>query len=183
MPVTVLVGNPRPASRTLRVAGEVVQLVTAGLGRCGVAAAAPRVVELAPIAAELAAWQVDSVPLREATTAVVDCRLLVVASPTFKASYSGLLKLFLDRLPRRALAGVVAVPVMTAHDAEHAHAVDNCLRPVLLELGARIPARGLCVLEPDFAAVPASSAGWHAVATPLLAAALTTAAPAPVPLA
>ena len=38
--------------------------------------------------------------------------LLVVASPTYKAAYTGLLKAYFDRFGSGALAGVVAIPLM-----------------------------------------------------------------------
>ncbi|TDD63979.1 hypothetical protein E1262_29575 [Jiangella aurantiaca] len=38
----------------------------------------------------------------------------LLATPTYKARYTGLLKAFLDRLPGGALRGTVAVPVTVA---------------------------------------------------------------------
>ena len=43
---------------------------------------------------------------------------MVVASPTYKATYAGLLKLFLDRLGGESLAGVTAVPLMLGRALE-----------------------------------------------------------------
>ena len=40
----------------------------------------------------------------------------MLASPTFKATYTGVLKLFLDKVPTDGLAGVAAVPVMMGAD-------------------------------------------------------------------
>jgi FMN reductase len=168
----VLVGNPRGASRTLAVAGQVAAFLVAGLAGRGVAVPPPSTVDLAALGPELAAWESASPHVSAATAAVCDARLLLVASPTFKGSYSGLLKLFLDRLPRQALTGVVAVPLMTAREAAHAHAVDTCLRPVLLELGAAVPTRGLSVLEADFGRVESAVRPWGAAALPVLAALL-----------
>ena len=44
---------------------------------------------------------------------------MIVASPTYKATYTGLLKLFLDRIAGGALAGVTAVPVMLGGHWRH----------------------------------------------------------------
>jgi FMN reductase len=173
LPTAALVGNPRTGSRTLTVARHVVDLIHEDLRAHGVPLAVPDLVDLADIGPELARWEDESPRVRVATAAVRAARLLVVASPTFKASYAGLLKLFLDRLPRQALAGVTAVPVMTAASSAHAFAVDTCLRPVLVELGATVPVSGLTVLEADFGSVEAVVRRWRAAATPVLAAVLT----------
>ncbi len=68
---------------------------------------------------------------------------LVVASPTYKAAYTGLLKLFLDQFDRDELAGIPTVALMTGGSPPHALAVEVHLRPVLVEIGASLPTRGL----------------------------------------
>ncbi|MET0819206.1 MAG: NAD(P)H-dependent oxidoreductase, partial [Solirubrobacteraceae bacterium] len=72
----------------------------------------------------------------------------------------GLLKAFLDRIGTGALGGAPALPLMVGAGAGHALAVDVHLTPLLLELGARVPARGLYVLEAELDAVPARAATW-----------------------
>jgi FMN reductase len=84
-----------------------------------------------------------------------------------------LLKLFVDQLPRAALDGVVAVPVMTAANPAHRPVVDTHLAPLLVEVGARVPVRGLCVLEAEFSRLERAVSAWAVAAVPDLAAALT----------
>ena len=60
--------------------------------------------------------------------------------PTYKASYSGLLKLFLDTLPAGSLSETVVVPLVVSGSAAHRQLADIQLRPVLSELGAIVPA-------------------------------------------
>jgi FMN reductase len=64
------------------------------------------------------------------------------------------------------------VPVMTGGWAGHLLAVEVHLRPVLVELGATVPARGLYVTEPEFAELDVKVASWAATAAPLIGAAL-----------
>ena len=87
----------------------------------------------------------------EAVQAVRASQLVIVASPTYKAAYTGLLKLFLDRFPSDGLYGVVAVPLMLGAGPRHALAPEHALRPVLVELGATTPTRGLYLIDADFA--------------------------------
>jgi FMN reductase len=79
-----------------------------------------------------------------------------------------MLKAFLDRYGSNGLAGVLAVPVMTGGWAGHTLTVEVHLRPVLVELGATVPARGLYVTEPELTDVDAAIGGWAAAAVPLI---------------
>ena len=84
----------------------------------------------------------------------------MVASPTYKATYTGLLKLFLDGYGPSPLAGVEAVPLMVGAAPHHALAVDVHLTPLLLELGAPVPRRGLYVLESELAGFAGRAREW-----------------------
>lgn len=72
-----------------------------------------------------------------AVAAVRDATLLLIATPIYKAAYSGLLKTFLDLLPLDALRGKTIVPLATGGSAAHLLALDYALKPVLAALGAR----------------------------------------------
>ncbi len=72
---------------------------------------------------------------------------LVVATPVFKASYSGLLKTLLDLLPQRALAGKVVLPLATGGTLAHALVIDYALRPVLTTLGTTEVVNGHFLLD------------------------------------
>ena len=104
---------------------------------------------------------------------------MVVASPTYKASYTGLLKSFLDWFGTTSLEGVTVVPVMTGAGAHHALAVEVHLRPVLVELGATLPTRGLYVTEAELPDVDDIIARWITTAGPLLRATVVRCAEAP----
>ncbi len=62
---------------------------------------------------------------------------LVVATPVYKASFSGALKTLLDVLPERALHHKVVLPVATGGSSAHMLAVDYALKPVLSALKAQ----------------------------------------------
>lgn len=141
MSVVVLVGNPRPASRTHGAAGLVAEELSGQK---------PDVtVELAELGPAL--FDPDDERVAAAVAAVRAASLLVVASPTYKAAYTGLLKLFLDGLGPGALAGVTAVPLMLGAHWRHSLAAELLLKPVLVELGATVPTRGLFLLDSQYA--------------------------------
>ena len=144
--VIALSGNPRPGSRTAAAAADLARQVAATvLGDAGDV----RTIDLAELAGEIFApahAQVD-----DALAAVRDARLLVVATPVYKASYTGLLKSFLDLYGPNGLAGVVAVPLVVSGNPAHALAGEVHLRPLLVELGAVVPTRSVTVLDSQLA--------------------------------
>lgn len=64
-------------------------------------------------------------------------RAIVIATPMYKAAYSGLLKIFLDLLPQTALRNKLVLPLATGGSPHHMLALDYALRPVLQSLAAR----------------------------------------------
>ena len=164
--IAVVTGNPKPASRTHSVAVAVADALAKELP----GAETQPVVDLAGYAPRLFDWSDEELTSLTAEVAAAD--IAVFASPTYKASYTGLLKAFLDRYGNNGLAGVTAVPVMTGGWPGHLLAVEVHLRPVLVELAATVPARGLYVTEPELADLDAAVARWAAAAVPLVRGAL-----------
>jgi FMN reductase len=68
---------------------------------------------------------------------VARARAIVVATPVYKAAYSGVLKVFLDLLPQTALKNKTVLPLATGGSPNHMLALDYALRPVLQSLSAR----------------------------------------------
>lgn len=75
--------------------------------------------------------------IARAVRAVADADAIVIATPIYKASYTGLLKAFLDLLPQDGLAGKLVLPLATGGGHAHTLALDYALRPVLHALGAK----------------------------------------------
>ena len=137
--VAVVVGNPKPRSRTHAAA---VWLATELAGT-----APDLVVDLADLGPALLDWSDPHVA--ELVTRIGEADLVVFASPTYKGTYTGLLKLFLDRFATDGLSGV-AVPFMLGAGPGHALAPELTLRPVLTEIGGSVPVRGLYVVDSAF---------------------------------
>jgi len=157
MRFVTIVGNPKPQSRTLTVALQAAAVIgeTAGLAGGG------QVIDLSGLARRLLLPE-PSAAVEDALELAMGADLLLVASPTYKGTYTGLLKVFLDRLPHQALAGTVAFPLLVMRVPQHALAVEVHLRPLLVELGATVPTPGLAVLEPDLDALDEVLRPWAA---------------------
>lgn len=152
MITTVVAGNPKPASRTLDAATVVLDRLTGQ--------APDHVVDVVELGPGLLGWGDDAVS--EAVRTVAGSDLVVVASPTFKATYTGVLKLFLDQFATGdGLADVVAVPLMLGAGPAHALAPEVFLKPVLVELGATVPAPALYLNDQHYSD-PASTEVWLA---------------------
>jgi len=164
-PLAVVVGNPKPRSRTLAVADAV---ATAAARAAALDPDVERVtIDLADYGTELFDW--SSTRVGAIVDALAASRLAVVASPTFKASYTGLLKAFLDWFGQTGLSGVTVIPVMVGAAPQHALAVEVHLRPVLVEIGASVPTRGLYVTEDTLDQLGSLIDGWLDQAGPVLA--------------
>lgn len=68
---------------------------------------------------------------------------LLIATPVYKASFSGALKTLLDLLPERALEHKVVLPLATAGSIGHMLAIDYALKPVLNALKAQEVLQGV----------------------------------------
>jgi FMN reductase len=82
---------------------------------------------------------------------------VVVVTPVYKASYSGLLKTLLDLLPQSGLATKVVLPLATGGTTAHVLAIDYALRPVLSSLGPAHVVQGYFLLDQDITREPDGS--------------------------
>jgi len=168
MSIAVVVGNPKAGSRTLRVAQAVADILGDRLDDT----TERLVVDLADVAGEL--FEYPSQRIDDLLASVAASDLVIAASPTYKATYTGLLKAFFDRYGNNGLAGAVAIPVMTGAAPIHALAPEWHLRPLLVELGATTPTRGLYVTESQFDDLDGVVGAWADTAAPLVGHALAT---------
>jgi FMN reductase len=169
-----LVGNPKAGSRTAAVAQSATRAVMAASGAAG----RQETVDLSALACRLLLPQASAV-VEDAVEQVLAADVLLVASPTFKGTYTGLLKVFFDRLGYRALASTLALPVLVMKHPEHALAVEVHLRPLLVELGATVPTPGLAVMESDLGRLDHVLVAWaRRVAGPVSVKAAAIAQPA-----
>lgn len=139
--IVVISGNPRAGSRTSTLAAAVGDAVASRLGLDS-----PATIEVGALGAGL--LTPGDEPTAAALSTLREADVLVVATPTYKGSYTGVLKVLLDQLPANALAGKRAVPVVTAGVAPQAEAAAALLAQLLRELGADV-APSLPVVEAE----------------------------------
>jgi FMN reductase len=137
--VVTVTGSPCAGSRTAQLS----QQVGVALAGYGFEVQAINVRDLP--ADDLIAARSDAPALRAPLALIERARGVVVATPIYKASYTGVLKSFLDLLPQFGLAGKVVLPLATGGTPAHVLAIDYALRPVLSCLGAQHVVAGLFV--------------------------------------
>jgi FMN reductase len=164
--VVAVIGNPRPESRTHGLARTLVTEIATAVDGIEL-----EEVDLAVLGAAVLDW--GDATAGAAVKRALAADVLVVSSPTYKGSYSGLLKAFLDRIGGGALAGAAAIPILLGGAPNHTMAVSVHFAPLLVELGAVVPG-GLFVLESDVDAFPSFAADWVAERRALLVGAVAS---------
>ncbi|NHC21799.1 FMN reductase [Nocardioides sp. IC4_145] len=112
------------------------------------------VVELRDVAHELTDHLLTGFPgprLAAAIDAVRSADGLVVVTPVFSASYSGLFKTFFDVLEPGTLDGTPVLVAATAGTARHSLVLDHALRPLFAYLRAVVVPTGVFAATEDFA--------------------------------
>ncbi|MBB2947404.1 FMN reductase [Actinoplanes lutulentus] len=154
--VVVLSGHPHPGSRTLQLATALGERLAVSRG--GTGAVIVDVSELGP-----GLLVPGDAATGEALLELQDATVLIVATPAYRSTFSGVLKVLLDQLPANALAGVLAIPVVTADLQAQADVAEAFLARLLSDLGADVVDFGLTAIGPELAD-PASAAELYTAA-------------------
>ena len=151
MTVLLIAGSPSDRSRTAALLDAVGQR----LKFRGAQTKTLRIRDLPPQALLLADF--GNPALVSATAQVAQADVIVVATPVYKAAYSGVLKVFLDVLPQTALKGKTVLPLATGGSPNHMLALDYALRPVLQSLGAKTILPGIYATDAQVVLNPEGS--------------------------
>jgi FMN reductase len=129
--VLIVSGSPNSNSRLYGVLNHAAQLLEAR-------GAGINWLDVVSLPAEaLIFGKFDDPAVREANALVDQADALIIASPVYKASYTGVLKTYLDLLPQGGLAGKTITPIFIGGSIAHLLSIDYSLKPVLSALGAR----------------------------------------------
>lgn len=78
---------------------------------------------------------------------VEEADIIVLLTPIYKASYSGILKTYLDLLPQKALQGKIILPIAVGGSIGHLLALEYALKPILAVLGATNIAHSVYIVD------------------------------------
>lgn len=155
MSVLLIAGSPSERSRSAALLDQVAWL----LALQGAAVDRLRIRDLPPQALLLGDFSHPAVV--HAINLVVNAKVIVVATPVYKAAYSGALKVLLDVLPQNAFKGKTVLPLATGGSPHHMLALDYALRPVLQSLGARHILPGVYASDAQISLTPEEAFAIH----------------------
>jgi FMN reductase len=150
--LTVVSGGLRSPSSTRLLADQLASAAATSLAEAGVPVEI-RVVELREHAHAITDALLTGFPtgaLKDALADVTGADALVVVSPTFQGSYSGLFKSFLDLIEAGTLRGVPVMLAATGGTERHSLVIEHALRPLLTYLGALTVPTGVYAATADF---------------------------------
>jgi FMN reductase len=139
--VVIINGNP---SLTSRLNG-MIQYVEQRLLQAGIEIEHIQVAELP--SEDLIKAKFDSEAILRANKKVEEADGIIIASPVYKAAYTGVLKTYLDLLPQKGLLGKIILPLFIGGTIAHLLSIDYALKPVLSALGGRYILGGVYAVD------------------------------------
>lgn len=85
--------------------------------------------------------------IKEANARLQEAAGVIVLTPVYKASYSDILKTYLDLIPQKGLENKIILPLVIGGSAAHLLAIEYALKPVLSVLGANQFISGVYVVD------------------------------------
>ena len=131
-----LLGSPLPGSSS----GKIADLILSRLRDRGWETAC---IDLSALPSEALLDRQKNDLVDSAITMVTEASIVITATPTYRATYTGLLKVFFDLLSPDSLVGCFGIPVQTGGSPHHSLTVKYGLEPLLRSLGALVSSKGI----------------------------------------
>ena len=135
-------GSPRAPSKSKVLA----ELMLAELAKRG---CATQLIDLSTMNADALLARCEDVAVARAIEDVGAAQIVIAATPTYRALYTGLLKCLFDLMPQGHLANKVCVPLQTGAVPHHALSPEYGLRPLFMSLDG-IPLAGVYATDAEF---------------------------------
>lgn len=137
-------GSPSPQSKSRA-------LLEHALARLRERGVEGSVIDLADLDANALLGRHPDGDVQRALAMVEHAAIVVASTPVYRATYTGLLKVFFDLFPQRALEGKVAVGIATGAAGVHRVAVDQGLRPLFASVNAEPTPTGIYATDAELA--------------------------------
>ena len=157
----ITAGITQPSSTRL-LADRLTEATVRALARHDVSEVVVEVVDVRDVAHDLTNHVLTgfaSPDLQVRLDAITEADAVVVATPVYAASYSGLFKMLIDVLPKDALRDTPVLLGATGGTARHSLAIDHALRPLFAHLGALVAPVAVFAASEDWGSVDAGRLG------------------------
>ncbi|HET8594126.1 MAG TPA: FMN reductase [Intrasporangium sp.] len=178
--IAVITAGITEPSSTRLLADRLAQATVDALG--GPAAASVDVIDVRDIAHDVTNNVLTgfaSPALQERLDTIADADALIVSTPIYSASYSGLFKMLIDVLPKDSLRDKPILLGATGGTARHSLAIDHALRPLFAYLGALVSPVAVFAASEDWGSTDAGQLGQRILRAGAAFARLLTGTPAP----
>ena len=136
-------GSPSSTSRSRL-------LVQQALERMADGGVQTRLIDLGDLPAGALLGREQHPDVAAALESAMGAQVLVVGTPIYRATYTGLLKVFFDLFPADALRGTVTLPIATGGGPAHLLMLDHGVRPLIASLGGLTTAAAIYATPADF---------------------------------
>jgi FMN reductase len=107
-------------------------------------------IDLASLPADALLGRRKAGELDAALELVRDASIIVASTPVYRATYSGLLKVFFDQLPMNGLVDKTAIAIASGGSPAHLLVIDHGLRPLFASVGAITTPTGIYGTDSSF---------------------------------
>ncbi|WP_168118477.1 NADPH-dependent FMN reductase [Paenibacillus sp. HB172176] len=129
--IVIISGSPNATSRL----NGMIDFVRKDLEKRGLSTKTITIVSLP--AEDLIHSRFGSASIVAANKLVEEAVGVIIASPVYKASFTGVLKAYIDLLPQKGFEGKFIMPLFIGGTLAHLLSIDYSLKPVLSSMGAR----------------------------------------------
>ncbi len=91
-----------------------------------------------------------SIAINQALDKVKHANALIVISPVYKASYTGVLKTFFDLIPEKGLAKKIILPIANGGSIAHLLSLEYSYKPLFSILGSQEILSGVYLTDSQF---------------------------------
>jgi FMN reductase len=135
-------GSPRSPSKSKTLAEAMLETLRA-------AGVDTQMVDVALLPADALVARVPATEVDKAIATVGTAQIVIAATPTYRALYTGVLKCLFDLMPPGHLVGKICVPVQSAASPAHFLAIEYGLRPLFVSLDG-VPVSGVYATDEQF---------------------------------
>lgn len=139
--IVTICGSPSPSSRSSAILNYAKGLSI----KSGLNVASISVRDLLP--EDLVYCNFNSPKLKELQLLVKQAKAVIISTPVYNSSFSGVLKALLDLMPQYAFSGKTILPIVVGGTLNHLLSIDYAIKPLLSAMGSTHILKGVYIVN------------------------------------